>query len=141
VDKQTFAAFLVAPLVAAMLLVAVSWGQSAYWGGIGEALISLFMIYVTAASGVALLAIPVYFLIDRFGRIRWWMAPIAGSALGLIFSFLFGPNVFIAPMLRGHFPLATVGALAGCAFWVVRTAMPNMCLSGRAVDKVPGPSP
>jgi hypothetical protein len=57
-----------------------------------------------------LLGWPIYVVASSFGRARWWLAVIAGLALGGLFSLLLGMASWVA------FPI--IGAVAGGAYWL-----------------------
>ena len=113
VTMRVVTAFLLAPLVAAMLFSCIGLWDVDYPGGLPE----VFVTYPYAASGMLLLVVPAYFLLRHFNLVRWWSAVAAGVAFGLLFGAMKGPHS--VQLLRGPFPMALIGAVAGLAFWRV----------------------
>jgi hypothetical protein len=115
--KRVVTAFLLAPLVAAVLCSSITLISVGFPGGWSEFLATILVTYIYAAAGTVVLALPTYVLLIRFDLVRWWSALAAGGVLGLLFGVMIGP--FSAPLLRGTFPLAIIGAASGLVFWLI----------------------
>ena len=119
VTKRLVAAFLLAPLVPAVLYSSISWMLISLSGGISEFFVTAFVVYLAAAWGTLLLALPVFLALKRFNLARWWSALGVGAALGLLYTLLIGANSPSAPLLRGYCSFPVIGAMSGLVFWLV----------------------
>jgi hypothetical protein len=105
-------------MVAAVLIPTITLINVGFPDGAGEFLVSIFLTYWYALTGTVVVALPAFLIARRFGLLNWWVASAAGLTLGVLFAALFEDSE-TAPILRGHLPLAAVGAVAGFVFWVI----------------------
>jgi len=117
VTKRVVAAFLLAPLVGALLYSSPGLVTSGYPRGFSEFLATTLVAYMFAALATLAIALPAYLLLNRFKLVRWWSALSAGSVVGLLFA-LMGPTS-PSPLLSRNFQMVLIGAASGLVFWFV----------------------
>jgi len=122
VTKRVLAAFLVAPLVGALLYGTAGLAGSTFVGGLYDFLVMILVVYLFAASATVLVALPAYLLLKRRSLIRWWSALVVGSGVGLLFALAIG--LFTSSLLSGNYPMILIGALSGLAFWLIVRPVP-----------------
>ena len=124
-NNRTVTAFLVAPLVAAILFASVSRISSGSSSDLLELLVTIAVVFFYAGAGTVALALPAFAVLRRLGLVRWWSALAAGATLGLLFDLLIFP--WSSPWLRGHLGIPAIGAISGFSFWLVwrRDTSPN----------------
>ena len=117
---RIFAAFLVAPLV-----IAVVWPTYAFLfselssGPLSERLLELLVfvvvVYSGAATFTAIFALPLFLLLRRLNLVRSWTTGIAGIAIGGMAGAFLGNMT--TPL--GVLGLSVLGGIAGLVFWRV----------------------
>jgi hypothetical protein len=117
---RTFLAFLSAPLV-----IAIGWAAHAFFLTdpdsrpfselVAEFLATVVMVYIGAAWVTLLCALPIFFLLRRFGLIRSWTAALVGALIGGVMGAALG-NLASPP---GMFWFGALGGLPGLVFWLV----------------------
>jgi hypothetical protein len=112
-------AFLLAPLATALLFCIVSFTSGGFQGSMGDFLFTGIVVYMFAFSATVTFALPIFLLLERFDMVRWWSAAVVGALLGVLYTFLIGPDSFSSLLLRGRIPLGLIGAISGLTFWLV----------------------
>ena len=104
--------------MAALLYASINWLSAGISRDLGEFLVTVVVVFFYALGGTAILAVPVFLLLNRVDLVRWWTALGAGAAQGFLFDLFFGGN-WSSPWLRGHLGLTAMGAASGFAFWLI----------------------
>jgi hypothetical protein len=113
--KATVIAFLVAPVVPAVVLAAYSVGRSEWQLGplVGFALV----FYWPALVAALCIGGPALWLLQRFNLVTWWSATATGAIVGPLALYLITSS---GADLSDALPLySTLGSVAGLAFWLV----------------------
>jgi len=70
-------------------------------------------LFIYAAILTVIFAVPTFWLLRRYVSIRWWLAAIAGLALGAVGAVIAGRETF------DYVAIPILGGLAGISFWMV----------------------
>jgi hypothetical protein len=132
VTRRIIVAFAIAPMVPGILIPIITLMNVGFPYGAGEFLISIFLTYLYALTGTVVVALPAFLTARRFGLLHWWVAAAAGFTLGILCAALFKDSE-TAPILRGYWPLAAVGTVAGWVFWLISQGG-NRSLTGARTD-------
>ncbi|MBB4839529.1 hypothetical protein HNP52_002598 [Sphingomonas kyeonggiensis] len=81
--------------------------------------------YLPTAMIGALVALPLYWLLHRFGIQRGWIAPLAGLLAGIGGMFWLDDPFASHPLVATPYWYAAAGIAGGCAFWWrMRSSLP-----------------
>jgi len=111
--RETPASFIatsVAGMAAAVLYTIYAIVADGNYRGSGSLLLHILTVSLPFELVAFLIGWPLYVVASSFGRARWWLAVVAGFAVGSVFSLLLPATSWLA------FPM--IGAIAGGAFWV-----------------------
>ena len=106
----TIIGFLIAPLIAAVALVAAGAAKSGddFLGT--SAFLWVAIYYCFTISAALLIGLPGYLLLAYFNKVKWWSAILVGMLGGAVMSFIFLPlNLLIL----------LIGGLSGLVFWLI----------------------
>jgi len=110
---RTFVAFIVAPLVPALLYAFIdSTTPGSVEGSILGFFVTALVVYCYAGMATVVLALPAFLVLNRFHLVSWWSSLCAGAVLGFLFAEMFFGR-------RNFWLLGSLGALAGLAFWLI----------------------
>jgi len=104
--------------VAALLYASINWLSAGISHHAGEFLVTVVVVFFYALGGTAVLAVPVFLLLNRVNLVRWWSALAAGAGQGFLSDLLLGGH-WTSPWLRGHLGLTAMGAASGLSFWLI----------------------
>ena len=117
---RTLLAFLLAPLV-----IAFGWSTyTFFWADsasqpfsklVPELLVTVLVVYIGAAWVTALIALPLFLLLRRFGLVRCWTAGATGAVIGGTIGAFMGN--LASP--QSAVWLGALGGVAGLVFWLV----------------------
>jgi hypothetical protein len=120
--SSTAIAFLIAPLVASLILAVFSPIDGRVVNTDITFLLGLTGIfYVYAFLGTCLLALPLYVVLRKFHLIRWWSTIMAGGAIGTILLVALSAghlSVFVTNPVTVLIWLCS-GSVAALAFWLI----------------------
>lgn len=109
-NVATTLGFLIAPLIAAIALLALGVANSGQdlldisalvWGGV-------FYCYTLGAT--LIIGLPAYLLLRRFDKVTWWSAILVGIFSGAVMAFIFKPL---------NLSVMVIGGLSGLVFWLI----------------------
>jgi hypothetical protein len=109
-NLATTLGFLIAPLIAAIALLALGaansgldlFDMSAFvWGAI-------FYCYTCGAT--LIMGLPAYLLLRHFDKVTWWSAVLVGIFIGAVMTFIFRPL---------NLSMSVIGGLSGFVFWLI----------------------
>jgi hypothetical protein len=116
---RTVVAFFVAPLTVAVGGPLVAQASSRHTDPVGILLLEMGGTYVYGLLFTLVLAVPLFMLLRRFGRINAYTATGAGLLIGFLGGvIIFNGNVGPERLIRLA-EIALLGALAGVVFWLI----------------------
>lgn len=106
----TIIGFLIAPLIAAVALVATGAAKSGSDILDMSALLWVAIYYCFTISAALLIGLPSYLLLAYFNKVTWWSTILVGMFGGAVMSLIFLPlNLLIL----------LIGGLSGLVFWLI----------------------
>ena len=113
--KATVLAFLVAPVLPAVVLAILSTDLTD--GELGPTLGFVFVFYWYALTASILIGGPLFWLVSRYASVSWWSAVPSGLLAGVIVWLLLGGN---EPEWSSETTIySCVGAASALSFWLV----------------------
>ena len=114
-EYKTALAFLTASIVPALYLAVVYplSGVHDWWSVLG----TFFVFYYFAAAATVLLGLPAFLVLRKFNLVTWWSSLGGGALVGVLAQIAVTSGRLDEPESLVRF--ATLGAIAGLAFWLV----------------------
>ena len=110
-NVATILGFLIAPLFAAIVFPAIDVVEGDL-GLLDAATYGWVLIFYFYTLGVTLIiGLPVYLLLNRFGKVTWWTALLTGLFCGAVMVFIFDSMELAV--------IAPLGGLSALIFWLI----------------------
>lgn len=106
----TIIGFLIAPLIAAIALVAIGAAKSGYDLLDMSALLWVGVYYCFTIGAALFIGLPSYLLLAYFNKVTWWSAIFVGVFGGAVMSIIFLPLNLLT---------LVIGGLSGLVFWLI----------------------
>lgn len=103
---------LIAPLIAALSLVAIAVAKNGLHL-LDESTLGWALIFYCYTLGVTLIiGLPAYLLLNRYGKVTWWSAILVGLLSGAAMVFILDYYYFL---------VVPIGGLSAFVFWLIWT--------------------